>query len=212
MTTAHTRGPRYSKGMATVEVPEVPRSRGVEVPADRTAVLVVDMQNDFVSPGGTLQVADAQDTVPTIAGVLERARSAGARVAYTQDWHPPDDPEFAIWPEHVVMGSWGAEIVAELAPREGERVMRKPRYDGFYGTQLDHLLHLWGIRHVVILGTVANICVLHTAGSAALRWFDVTVVEDGVSALTPFDQLATLRQVTFLYGGRVAAARDVAFT
>lgn len=197
--------------MTTVEVPDVPRSTEVTLPADRTAVLVIDMQNDFVAPDGALRVEDAEGTVPTIAAVLERARAVGARVAYTQDWHPPGDPEFDHWPQHVVMGTWGAEIVPELAPRDGERVLRKPRYDGFYGTQLDHLLRLWGVTHVVILGTVANICVLHTAGSAALRWFDVTVVEDGISAITPFDLHATLRQVTFLYGGRVVAAPDLAF-
>lgn len=197
--------------MQQVDVPDIPRSDGITLPAGRTAVVVVDMQNDFVTEGGTLLVEDAQGTLPTIRDVLTRARAAGARVVYTQDWHPENDPEFAVWPEHAVMDGWGARIVPELAPEEGERVLRKPRYDGFYGTPLDHLLRLWDVRHVVVLGTVANICVLHTAGSAALRWYDVTVVEDGVSALTPFDRLATLRQVTFLYRGRVLAAHDLVF-
>src|SRR5690606_20680079 len=117
-----------------------------------------------------------------------------ARVLYTQDWHPPGDPEFEVWPEHVLMDGWGAEIVPELAPEPDDRVLRKPRYDGFYGTQLDHLLRLWRVHHVVLVGTVANICVLHTAASAALRWYEVTLVEDGISAITPFDLAATLRQ------------------
>lgn len=197
--------------MSSVDVPDIPRSPSVQVPARATAVIVVDMQNDFVKEGGTLRVESAEDTIPTIRSVLERAREAGAHVVYTQDWHPQDDPEFDVWPEHVVMHTWGAEIVPELTPREDERVLRKPRYDGFYGTPLDHLLRVWGVRHVVVMGTVANICVLHTASSAALRWYEVTVVEDGVSAVTPFDLASTLRQVTFLYQGRVVASRDLAF-
>ena len=197
--------------MPQVDVPDIPRSDGLTLPAGRTAVIVVDMQNDFVSQGGTLLVDGAHDTIPVIRDLLRRARSAGARIVYTQDWHPVDDPEFDVWPEHVVMGSWGAEIVPELMPEVDDQVLRKPRYDGFYGTQLDHLLRLWRIRHVVVLGTVANICVLHTAGSAALRWYEVTVIEDGVSALTPFDLAATLRQVTFLYRGKVIAADDLTF-
>ena len=94
-------------------------------------------------------------------------------------------------------------MVRELEPRADETRIHKLRYAAFYGTPLEHLLRLWDVRHVVVAGTVANICVLHTAGSAALRWFDVTLVEDAVSALTPFDMLATLRQVSFLYRGKI---------
>ena len=197
--------------MTRVDVPDIPRSGGLTLPADRTAVIVVDMQNDFVTEGGSLVIEDAAATIPVVREVTDRARQAGARVVYTQDWHPEGDPEFEVWPPHVVMDTWGARIVPDLAPRADDRVLRKPRYDGFYGTELDHLLRTWGIRHVVVLGTVANICVLHTAGSAALRWYEVTVVEDGISAATPFDLAATLRQVTFLYRGRVVAADDLAF-
>lgn len=196
----------------TVAVPDIPRTESMTLDAQRTAVVVVDMQNDFVSEGGALRVDSASDTLPAIAGLLERARDAGAKVVYTQDWHPEDDPEFEIWPEHVVAGSWGAEIVEALAPKGDEWVLRKPRYDGFYGTRLDHLLRLWGVERLVVVGTVANICVLHTAGSAALRWFDVIVPEDGVSANTEFDLLATLRQVTFLYMGEVTTTDGIAFS
>ena len=195
----------------TVEVPEIPRTERVELPADKTALIVVDMQNDFAHPEGALFVPDAQKSIPAIQRLLEKARAAGVRVVFTQDWHDEDDPEFKIWPRHAVAGSWGAEIVAELAPRPGEKVVKKLRYDGFYGTPLGHYLQLWGTRHVVVVGTVANICVLHTAGSAALRWYDVVLPEDGTSALTPFDLAAALRQVTFLYQGKVTTVDGVAF-
>lgn len=197
--------------MPHVEVPDIPRSDGLRLPADRTAVITVDMQNDFVAEGGALHVPSANGTLPVIRDVMDRARRAGARVAYTQDWHEQDDPEFRVWPRHAVRGSKGAEIVPELTPKPQEPVMQKPRYDGFYGTPLDHQLRVWGVQHVVVMGTVANICVQHTAASAALRWYDVALVEDGISALSDFDLHATLRQLTFLYLGQVVRAADLRF-
>src|SRR3954451_18729446 len=117
-------------------VPEIPETARVELDPATTALVVVDMQRDFVSDGGTLQVPDAAGTVPVIAGLLERARTAGARVVFSQDTHGEQDPEFAIWPAHAIEGTWGWEIVDELAPLPGETVLRKPRYDAFYGTPL----------------------------------------------------------------------------
>ena len=89
----------------------------------------------------------------------------------------------------------------------------KSRYDGFYDTWLDaYLTRDWQVEHLVIVGTVASICVLHTAASAGLRWFHVVVPADGISALTDFDQALTLRQVSWLYAGDVVRSfRDIEF-
>ena len=198
-------------GMASIEVPDIPREASIDLTAKTAALIVIDMQHDFVHPDGTLFGPDAQQVVPVIESLLRRAREAGARVVFTQDWHGADDPEFALWGEHARAETWGAEIVAELAPSEGDEVVRKLRYDAFYGTALDHRLRVMGVQDVVIVGTVANICVLHTAGSAALRHYRVVVAEDAVAALTPFDHAATLRQVSFLYGGSVTSADGIAF-
>ncbi|MDR7556068.1 MAG: isochorismatase family cysteine hydrolase [Armatimonadota bacterium] len=195
----------------TVEVPEYVVQDTVTVSAGTAALVVVDMQNDFVSTGGALVVPDAARTVPVIAGLLARARSAGARVFYTQDTHAEGDPEFPIWGPHCLEGSWGWQIVDALAPQPGDRVIRKLRYDGFFGTPLDHELRLAGVQTVVVCGTVANICVLHTAGSAALRGYRVVVPVDAVSALTPFDLEAALRQVHFLYRGTLVRAPGLTF-
>ena len=194
-----------------VELPEIPKESQVELPARETALIVVDMQNDFAHPEGTLFVPDAPKTIPVIRRLLDEARARGAKVIFTQDWHREDDPEFRIWPVHAVAETWGAEIVEELKPQKGELVIQKVRYDAFYGTPLDHYLHLLGVKHLVVTGTVANICVLHTAGSAALRWYNVVLPEDATSALTPFDLQAALRQVTFLYQGKVTTADGVRF-
>ena len=196
----------------TVEIPEIPEPKPITLPAGETAVIVVDMQNDFVKEGGKLVVPTAKETVPAIRKLLEKARSAGVHVFFTQDTHEEGDPEWAIWGEHCRKGTWGWEIVEELAPQPGERVIQKLRYDGFYGTPLDHELHLRGVKHVVVVGTVANICVLHTAGSAALRYYNVVVPVDGISALTEFDMQSVLRQISFLYRGHLTTVEGVTFS
>ena len=192
-----------------IEVPPITIEPRAQVnPAD-TALIVVDMQNDFVDPRGSLTVAAAQATVPAIARLRAFAHARGLLVVYTQDWHRPDDPEFALWGAHAVAGTWGAEIVPDLAPRPDDLVVRKLRYDAFYGTTLDHELRQRRIASVIVTGTVSNICVLHTAGSAALRWLQIIVPVDAVSALTEFDQQAALRQIAFLYRGTLTRSDGI---
>ena len=197
----------------TIEVPEISYKKRVVLPSRDTALIIVDMQNDFVRPGGSLVVPSAGETVPGIRNLLESARRNGVRVAYTQDTMLKDDPEATIWPEHCKKDTWGWRIIEELKPRPDDLVCLKNRYDGFYGTWLDHFLsHMWRISHVVIVGTVSNICVLHTAASAGLRWFHIVVPADGISALTEFDQALTLRQVSSLYAGDVVkSVVDIGF-
>jgi nicotinamidase-related amidase len=192
-----------------IAVPEIALTERVVLDPATTALVVVDMQNDFVSAGGALQVPDAAATVPVIAGLVRRFRAAGGRLVFTQDTHRAGDPEFAIWPVHAVEGSLGWEIVEPLAPLPDDTVLTKPRYDAFYGTPLDHLLRQWGVTTLVICGTVANICVHYTAASAALRWYDVVIPRDAVSALDPFDLASSLRQTTALLAGRVTTAGGV---
>lgn len=196
-----------------MDLPEIPWVERADLPARRTAVLVVDMQNDFVHERGALPVPAAAATVEPIARFLGRARDAGAGLIYTQDWHAPDDPEFRIWPPHAVGGTWGAEVVEALAPQPGEIRIRKTTYDPFHRTELEEAVASRGWEHLVIVGTVANICVLHAAGSAALRGLGVVVPGDGISALTPSDLHFALRQITFLYRGTaVRSEAGIRFT
>ena len=193
----------------TVEVPEIPYKDQVELPVDDSAVLVIDMQNDFVKPDGKLVVPAASETVPRIQQVLDAARSKGVRIAYTQDTQVEGDPEFDIWPKHCLKGTWGWQIIDELEPQPEDLICRKNRYDGFYGTWLDHFLsNIWQVQHVVIMGTVSNICVAHTAASAGIRWYHVVMPADGISALNEFDQALTLRQASYLYNGSVVKSVD----
>lgn len=196
-----------------VEIPEIPFKTALSLPAQESAVIVVDMQNDFVKPAGTLVVPTALETVTAIQQLLTTARARGIPVAYTQDTHYAGDREWTIWPEHCRAGTWGWQIIDELAPQAGDLVCPKSRYDGFYDTTLDHYLtRVWNVKHLVIVGTVSSICVLHTAASAGLRWFHVVVPANGISALTDFDQALTLRQVSWLYVGDVVRnSADITF-
>ncbi|QKQ99204.1 cysteine hydrolase [Metallosphaera tengchongensis] len=194
-----------------VQVPEIPVAKEVRLDPRKTAVVIVDMQNDFVRKEGKLYVPGAESTINQIKSLISKARESGAKVVYTQDWHMKDDPEFKIWGEHAVAGTWGADIVEELKPEIDDYVVRKLRYDAFFGTSLEYFLNVKGIDSLVIVGTVANICVLHTAGSAALRWYNVVMPMDGISALSEFDYYSTLRQVDFLYKGKITESSGIIF-
>ncbi|EZQ11121.1 MULTISPECIES: cysteine hydrolase family protein [Acidianus] len=183
--------------------PNINEERIVSLSPKETALIIVDMQNDFVKKDGKLYVPSAEETVSRIKEMIKRVREAGSLLIYTQDWHMKDDPEFKIWGEHALAGTWGAEIVDELSPEKDDFTVKKYRYDAFFDTPLDYILRVKGIKNVIISGTVANICVLHTAGSAALRWYNVVLPKDGISALTEFDYYSTLRQVDFLYKGKI---------
>ena len=192
-----------------VEVPDYAVQDEVGVEPTKTALVILDMQNDFVKQGGSLLVPDAEATVPAIKCLLNFARANQMRVVYTQDTHHEGDPEWEIWPEHCREGSWGWEIVAELAPASGDAVVSKVRYDAFYGTPLDHLLRLWQVHTLVICGTVANLSVQYTAASAALRWYAVVIPGDAISALEPFDLVTSFRQTVFACAGQLTTADGV---
>jgi nicotinamidase-related amidase len=190
----------------SIEIPEYQVQTAVRVDPARTALAIIDMQNDFVHEDGGLLIPDAEATIPAIKSLLGLARAHGMHVVYSQDTHVNGDPEWKLWPEHAREGSWGWQIIEELCPAGDDVVLRKLRYDAFYGTPLDHLLRLWGVNTLVICGTVANICVHYTASSAALRWYDVVIPRDAISALDPFDLESSLRQTAFLFAGRITTA------
>ncbi len=194
-----------------ITVPEYEIFPEVKLDPRVTALVVGDMQVDFVSPKGKLCVPGARKTIPNILHLISEARNANASIFFIQDWHRPDDPEFSRWPLHAVAETSGAKVVPQLKPRPTDYFIRKRTYDAFLGTELDLVLRQKGIRTLVITGTVANICVLHTAGSASLRGYEVVVPEDAISSLTPFDQAAALRQISFVYQGKITRSSGIKF-
>ncbi len=200
------------KVKTTIETPEFEVLEKVELDARETAVLVIDMQNDFAHPKGRLYSEASRAIIPAIRSILDKAREVGTPIVYTQDWHVKNDPEFRLWGEHCLEGSWGAEIVDELKPKEGDIIVRKRRYDAFFHTDLDYILrHVLKVKTLVITGTLANICVLHTIGSAVMNWYNVVVPIDAVASLTEFDLYILMRQVSFVYRGILTKSEGIVF-
>lgn len=195
-----------------VEVPPIPSPEPVRLEAKGSAVIVVDMQRDFVEEAGRLYVGpSAQKTVPRIHSLLAEARRHGVPVIYTQDWHAEGSSEFALWGQHCLRGSEGADFIEELKPEPGDKVVRKETYDPFYGTDLERILRELSIRNLVIVGTVSNICVLHAVSGAALRGLRVIIPVDCISAITDFDAILALRQFTFLYKATLTRSDILSF-
>ncbi|OYT67734.1 MAG: isochorismatase [Candidatus Wolframiiraptor sp. EX4484-121] len=194
-----------------LKLPEELRAVKVSADARRTAVMVIDMQNDFIEERGKLYVPRSESLIKPIKSLLNTAREVGATIIYTQDWHHEDDPEFEVWGEHALAGSWGAEIVEELKPKEGEFIVRKPSYDAFYGTPLEHILRYRGLENLILTGVLANICVLHTAGSAAMRGYRLIVPVDCILALNEFDYALSLRQMSFIYKAKLTRSDMIEF-
>lgn len=174
---------------------------------DATALVVIDMQNDFAHPDGALAAPASQALVPTIRELIETSRAAGLDIVYTRDVHTPDQyedayyyDEFEQWGEHVVEGTWGAEIVDELTPEPDDKVVRKSTYDAFHGTDLNTYLTTNGITDLVIVGTLANVCVLHTASSAGLRDYRPLLVEDAIGYIEEEHREYALEHADWLFG------------
>ena len=171
----------------------------------KEALLVIDMGNDFVLPGAPLEVPETRRIIPVIRREIERARAADSPVIYVCDAHAPDDKEFSKfgWPAHAVKGTQGAEIIAELTPAQGDIVIHKTTYSGFFGTDLDKNLKMLGVDSLRLTGDVTHICILFTTSDAVLRDYAVTVVEDGVAGISREDHEAALRIMKNVLGAAI---------
>lgn len=177
----------------------------------RTALVIVDLQNDFADPSGGLSVHGGANLVPIINAEIETARSAEATIVLTQDWHPPVTPHFAkdggAWPVHCVADTWGAELHPDLdiaaatgAIRIRKGVNGEDGYSGFTTrdpltgetapTALEGLLRDAAIERVIVCGLATDYCVKATALDAARLGFETAVLLDAMRPveLTPGDE------------------------
>jgi nicotinamidase/pyrazinamidase len=171
-----------------------------------TALVVVDVQNDFADPAGGLYVRGGEDVVPVVNREVAAAGDADALVVYTQDWHPADTPHFAVnapegtggtWPVHCVGGTWGAALHPDLVvagPSVRKGTGGEDGYSGFTvrdpvsGTEtptaLAGLLRERGVERVVVTGLATDYCVLETVLDAVRLGFATTVL---TAAVRPVD-------------------------
>ncbi|HEX2069831.1 MAG TPA: isochorismatase family protein [Actinomycetota bacterium] len=167
---------------------------------EKTALIVVDVQNDFADSNGSLYVRDGEAVIPIINEEIGTAKRSGALVVYTQDWHPESTPHFekdgGIWPVHCVQGTWGAalhpglkvmgEVVRKGAGGEDGYsgfTVRDPRSGEERSTGLEELLRRRGIERVVVAGLATDYCVKETAVDGAQKNFDTTVLTSAVRAV-----------------------------
>ncbi len=163
--------------------------------ADKKAFLIIDMLNDFVKEGAPLEVPAARGIVPNIAKRMKDARNSNTSVIYLCDSHGKDDPEFKAWPRHAVKGTAGSRVIDELKPEQGDIIIPKTSYSGFYNTDLNEKLKSLDVDELIITGCVTNICVLYTSVDALMRGYYVKVPEDCVAALERDDHLFALKQI-----------------
>ncbi|MHB8631068.1 MAG: cysteine hydrolase family protein [Candidatus Limnocylindria bacterium] len=170
----------------------------------RRALVVVDMIEDFVHEGGALYCGPSMTRIiPVIQRELDRARSSGEPVVYLKDDHLPQDAEFALFPPHAIAGTKGARIVPELAPRDGDIVVPKRRYSGFFGTDLDITLRERAVDTLRLVGDCTNICVLYTAADARNLGYAVEVVRDGVTSFDLEAHADALRELEKTLGATI---------
>jgi nicotinamidase/pyrazinamidase len=176
---------------------------------EKTALIVIDMLNDFVRDEGSLVALIAKNLIPNQMRLLEAFRKAGSLVILLTDNHRPDDDEFDKWPPHAVMGTWGSKIIDELAPIEGEMVIPKRRYSGFYGSDLDLTLRERGIGTIVLVGVLTDICVMYTSADASARSYKVFVVTDATGSTEPKSHQFALAHMKEVHGTQLIETGDV---
>jgi nicotinamidase-related amidase len=157
----------------------------------KSALVLIDMANDFVYPGGVIADAGgpeyqekAQAIIPVLERLVAAARHAGVTIVYATDAHSPDDSELSKWPPHAMKGTREAEVVASLAPQPGDLVLDKRTYSPFVSTDLDEQLKARGIDRLYITGLHTDCCARHTSGDAFQRGYDLVWVTDGLQAFT----------------------------
>ena len=156
------------------------------------ALLIIDMQNDFVQPGSPVTVAGALATVPSIRRLLDAFRAQRLPVLHVTRTYRTDGSDVELFrresflrgPQYLLPGSVGAQIVPELAALASEHVLVKPRFSAFMGTPLDLVLRRLGVRELVIAGTQYPNCIRATVLDAVCLDYRVTVITDGCSAQT----------------------------
>jgi ureidoacrylate peracid hydrolase len=174
----------------TIRLP-APETRALALDPQHTALVVVDVENEFLRPGGRRYMGERGERIlAPLASLLGRARAAGVPIIYVHSVRERDNPEFTVFKvdEHLLRGSWGAEYCEEIAPQPGEPVVDKECHDCFNHTELEAVLARLGIRPceytVIVTGVALDVCVSHAALGFSVRDYWVAVPMDCVASRT----------------------------
>jgi len=179
----------------------------------RPAIILVDMLNDFVT--GTLGVKRAEAIIVPLQQLVCVAHKNGVPVIFSNDAHYPLDSEVTQkWGPHAMKGTYGAEVILELAPDLAKDfVVEKHTYSGFYETGLDLLLRdLYngeGAKTGIFGGLYTHLCVRHTVADAFFRGYHIVVASDGTEAFTAKHQKQGLEDLKNVYGAKILTVKDI---
>ncbi len=171
------------------------------------ALIVVDMLNDFVT--GRLANPKALAIIPPLQRLLGQARKEGWVVVFSNDAHHADDPELRVWGEHAMAGTPEAEVIAELAPIDGDIISPKRGYGAFDFTELDEQLRERGVDEVVITGQHTHICVRHSSYGAMIRGYQVTIPRDCVCGFEGVDEDEALAYLEMAYAATITTSNEL---
>ncbi|MFK7964037.1 MAG: cysteine hydrolase family protein [Burkholderiaceae bacterium] len=178
---------------------------------ERTALLIVDMLNDFCEPGGAMVLPDADVLYEPQNRLIGAIREAGGQVVFVNDAHRPGmrrDREFLKRDAHCIQGTAGAAVVSALSQTPQDLTVTKRRYSGFFQTDLDLTLKDMQIDTLIVAGVVTNICVRSTVHDAFFLGYRVAVPEDCVAATGEREQASSLYDIATHFGW-VTRADDV---
>lgn len=181
----------------------------------KAAILVIDVQYDFIKEDGAVFCIGGWDMIPRINQLTEAGRKAGIPVIFTQEFHRKSKVDFGreldgAEPFHCMEGTEGVELVKELVIKDDDHIIRKPRYNAFLHTDLELLLNGLGVLPgdtLIIVGDATNVCVHYTSAEAHQRDYRIRVVEEGCAGTSIEEHDATLTAIEYLQaGGRVKLA------
>jgi len=171
-----------------------------------TALLVIDMQNDFIEEGALLEVKGIRNNIPKLNSFIDTCREKGIKIIFTRHiFSPENNPiESNLFPELSKDGlrdnTPGSEIFSEIKIKEDDIVIKKTRYDAFYCTELEKILHKLNVDNLIITGTMTNVCCESTARSAMIRDFKIQFCEDLTFTSDDSLQNATLKNISTHFG------------
>jgi len=166
------------------------------------------MLNDFLNPAGALYCGDeAREIVPVIRSLIEEFGEKGQAVIFVRDAHATNDQEFELFPPHAIKGSWGSEVIPELAPGPNSLVVDKTRFSAFFGNVLADALEDIKPDEVWVTGVLTSICVMDTTGDLRNRDYAAVIPVDAVADIDRVWHEFALERMKKVYGARLTKAR-----